>query len=433
MRIILFLVVLIPCLIFGQGEEGGAEKGVHFQGYQSWEGLVAQAKAQNKYIFVDCFATWCGPCKLMDKNIYPLDSIGEFINQRFISIRVQCDINPKDGEETRAKYGDAKRIVNEYKVKEYPTMLFFSPDGQIVHKDIGYQNPRSFTALLKSALDKDKQYFTLVREYEEGRPIQGKMGYLAECARHMGDTVLFTKLSRSYIEHLSSLTASALCKETELKFLLRLANVLSSKDNIFTWLLHNPRTADSVVHENGFSSSIVNAVIYNEEISPAIKAAMVNERTPDWNRLSQRITGQYGNEHSEVLYKGEMHWYESKKDSENLCTAAILRLESGGYLRDLQDRDNQEIVNEFSWQIFLHSHDPAKLEKALSLIDLMIDKMTDKGSLAGRVLDTKANLLYKLGRRDDAILLESRAVALAPQEKAVANSFEKMKEGKPTW
>ena len=44
-------------------------KGIHFEQGLSWKDILAKAKAEHKYIFVDCYATWCGPCKYMDKNV----------------------------------------------------------------------------------------------------------------------------------------------------------------------------------------------------------------------------------------------------------------------------------------------------------------------------------------------------------------------------
>ena len=48
-------------------------------------------------------------------------------------------------------------------------------------------------------------------------------------------------------------------------------------------------------------------------------------------------------------------------------------------------------------------------------------------------LDTKANLLYKLGKKEEGLVLEEQAVALAPKDKDIQENYEKMKNGLPTW
>ena len=44
-----------------------AAQGINFE-KSSFETLLAKAKKEKKLVFVDAYAVWCGPCKLMDKN-----------------------------------------------------------------------------------------------------------------------------------------------------------------------------------------------------------------------------------------------------------------------------------------------------------------------------------------------------------------------------
>ena len=53
----------------GKGTSQDTTKGIHFVNGLSWQEVLQKAKAENKYIFVDCYATWCGPCKAMDKEV----------------------------------------------------------------------------------------------------------------------------------------------------------------------------------------------------------------------------------------------------------------------------------------------------------------------------------------------------------------------------
>ena len=45
--------------------------GIQFEHNTTWQAVLDKAKQENKYIFVDAFTTWCGPCKMMAKNIFP--------------------------------------------------------------------------------------------------------------------------------------------------------------------------------------------------------------------------------------------------------------------------------------------------------------------------------------------------------------------------
>src|SRR5688572_25831264 len=53
----------------------------------SWQQVRENAKRENKYIFVDCYTTWCAPCKKMDKDVFSNKDVGEFINEKFIAVK----------------------------------------------------------------------------------------------------------------------------------------------------------------------------------------------------------------------------------------------------------------------------------------------------------------------------------------------------------
>jgi thiol-disulfide isomerase/thioredoxin len=44
--------------------------GIQFINGKNWSEVLALAKKENKYIFVDCYTTWCGPCKYMSGTLF---------------------------------------------------------------------------------------------------------------------------------------------------------------------------------------------------------------------------------------------------------------------------------------------------------------------------------------------------------------------------
>ncbi len=54
-------------------------RGIKFENELDWQQVLAKAKAENKYIFVDCYATWCIPCKKMDTDVYSSQKVGDFL------------------------------------------------------------------------------------------------------------------------------------------------------------------------------------------------------------------------------------------------------------------------------------------------------------------------------------------------------------------
>ncbi len=106
--------------------------------------LEARAKAnkENKLIFIDCFTTWCGPCKSMSKKIFTQKDVGDFYNKNFICVKMDMDL------------AEGISVNDKYIVDVYPTYLFIDSKGTIKHRDIGYIAAKKFIELGKTALAK---------------------------------------------------------------------------------------------------------------------------------------------------------------------------------------------------------------------------------------------------------------------------------------
>ena len=92
----------------------------------SWKEVLAEAKRQNKPVFVDIYTTWCGPCKRMAREAFPDAKVGEKFNANFISYQID------------AEKGEGIDVAKKYAVNAYPTSLYVSADGGLIHRAIGY-------------------------------------------------------------------------------------------------------------------------------------------------------------------------------------------------------------------------------------------------------------------------------------------------------
>src|ERR1700744_3062809 len=71
-------------------------QGIRFEDGYTWQQIKEKAQKEHKYIFMDCYATWCGPCKWMSKTIFPQKEVGDFMNANFINVAVQMDKTTND-------------------------------------------------------------------------------------------------------------------------------------------------------------------------------------------------------------------------------------------------------------------------------------------------------------------------------------------------
>lgn len=128
-----------------------------FQG--SWGQLLSEAKRQNKPIFVDVYTTWCGPCKLMTSQAFPNPRVAARMNEHFVNYKLD------------AEKGDGQSIAKRYGVQGYPTSLFLTPDGKLLHRAIGYNGIDKFLAEAQKAISDAKEARTMAiwnAEYDRG-------------------------------------------------------------------------------------------------------------------------------------------------------------------------------------------------------------------------------------------------------------------------
>jgi uncharacterized protein YyaL (SSP411 family) len=108
----------------------------------TWNEALALAKKENKLVFVDFYAAWCGPCKRMKKVSFADAEVANFFNQNFVNLHLD------------AEKGEGAEKANFYGVRAYPTLVFISPDGKVLKYAEGYYKPEALIKLGKQVLQK---------------------------------------------------------------------------------------------------------------------------------------------------------------------------------------------------------------------------------------------------------------------------------------
>lgn len=104
----------------------------------TWKEALTIAKKENKLIFLDIYATWCGPCKKLKSNTFSDAKVGSFYNNNFINLAM-------DGER-----GEGLVLAQKYLLKSYPTLLFIDEKGNVVTRTVGYHDSEEFIELGKT-------------------------------------------------------------------------------------------------------------------------------------------------------------------------------------------------------------------------------------------------------------------------------------------
>ncbi|MBK8554564.1 MAG: thioredoxin family protein [Lewinellaceae bacterium] len=142
-------------LLLFMGAQTTFAEGIEFY-HGSWDEAKEMAKTQQKLIFVDAFASWCGPCKRMASTVFVLPEVGEFYNANFICLKIDME-KPENA-----------AFASKYPVSAYPTLMFINAEGKIVLKEVGGKPADALIEMGKKALGMMDNLPDMDAQYEAG-------------------------------------------------------------------------------------------------------------------------------------------------------------------------------------------------------------------------------------------------------------------------
>lgn len=107
-----------------------------------WNAAIKKASAQKKYIFVDCYATWCGPCKMLKIQTFSNKKVADFFNQNFVNVSIDME------------KGQGPKLAEQWKIQAYPTMIIFDENAKPVLGTMGFMKADDLMRFAEQALAK---------------------------------------------------------------------------------------------------------------------------------------------------------------------------------------------------------------------------------------------------------------------------------------
>jgi thiol-disulfide isomerase/thioredoxin len=156
----------------------GLRAQISFQ-HGTFQEAVALAKKENKPLFVDVFAEWCGPCKYMARTAFVDEELGKLFNEQFIALKL-------DGEKN-----DGPQIMQQFNITAYPTLLFFYPDGSLASKEIGAMDADQLKTKAMLCLNPSSNPLFLARKkyFSSTKTREDQKKYLAVLAQYDLDSL----------------------------------------------------------------------------------------------------------------------------------------------------------------------------------------------------------------------------------------------------
>lgn len=342
----------------------------------NFKSILAKAKKENKLVFIDAYAVWCGPCKLMVKNIFPLKPVGDYYNANFVNAKIDME------------KGEGIDLAKKYNVKVFPTYLFINGDGEEVHRTIGYVEEKDFIQFAMDAGDPNKRLTALKQKFEKGEKDSEFLLNLAELTVY-NDTEFSNRVLERYF------AAKPEINQGNLQLLFQaMKSTEGAPYKIFT-----ERKADilKIIPEKNV-----------ENIEKNVKVNTVMSKA--YNTTTKKL--------DEAYFLTETQKFMTKEDSEKL----LKRVKSS---RALKDKDfatyekinlelykdysaaSSEELNSLAWNFFENVTTKSSLEMAVKWAQ---ESVTKKESYANT--DTLANLYNKIGDKKNAKIWAQKSVEL---------------------
>lgn len=368
------------------------EKGIQFEKNSSWEQIVTKAQKENKHIFVDCFTTWCGPCKMLDKGAFASEKAGEFFTKNLVAFKLQMDRTPKDEESVMNNYGLSEKFEKDYFVRAYPTMLIFNPKGELVHRIVGGGNIEDTQLIeqINAGLNPETQSSNLKKRYEKGEKSPAFLKLFVNfLIQSFDDNILTAKVCKEYLA-----TQSNWSLEENQQFVIYVAWKKDSKE--FDYVKNHEKDFESYLkmNYNMNAKRFISDVKRNDCFNKSLDA---KTQKIDNVKLETNLKKEFGEEETKlIILKYKIYGFQNEKTFNAEYVSLVNQLMS-------LDKDISAVeLNQYAWIFFEKSDDKELLKQALKWAIMSVEKSSEPYNN-----DTVANLLFKIG--DDMNLAKTYA------------------------
>lgn len=364
-----FLLLLLNNVVFAQNTATTEGEALTFI-RENFGEAMQKARAENKLVFIDAYTTWCGPCKMMDKQTFSDDDVAAFFNEKFVNLKLDME------------KGDGQTIQLRYKIAAFPTLLFLNADGEVVHKALGFQDAEQFLAIGKVALSSDQTFAAWATRYNKG---EREPKFLKEYAE---------KLSEAYDDHRFAVAEEYLATQTDL---FSFPNLDFSMR--FTEGVESPRFPFLVTNQKAFEKKFTKDEI-SLKIQELVTDFLMDEKNlPTLGRADSLIRFVYPEKSDRMSKNYHLSYYRLKGDRDNYAASAVQ------YFKKYDDNPDEliETATTFLEQI----DDKSLLGKAIKWAKRATKKQI---TVTNKML--VAQLLNKLGKTSKARKAAEEAVEI---------------------
>ena len=334
---------------------------------------LEKAKKENKPVMMDAYTTWCGPCKMMDKQVFTNDTVADFYNAHFIPFKLDME------------KGEGPEVGKRYEVMAYPNFLFIAPDGSILHRTTGAKPAQAFINDGKNALNPEKRYAAYQKKYEAGNR---DPEFLAQFV--MLKAIASLDNSKEFKDYLATQNNKDLLQRRNWN-MIQYSTQYSEQPGFARFIKSYPDFAKTYPKDSVdqfvlrvFENDIYRAKSKNDAETLAKKKAEL---------IKLNIQGA-----DRVILTSDAELLLKKGDLKNYG-ATVIKLVDSYHL------NNPGALNNYAWAFYENISDKKMLARAADWSEKAVAMYPDYATI-----DTQAAVLYKLGRKKEAQAAAEKAI-----------------------
>lgn len=356
--------------------------------HTAWKDIKAKAKKENKLIFVDAFTTWCGPCKQMAKSIFTNDTVADFYNTNFINAKIDME------------KGEGLEIAKQYNVACYPNLLFIDGNGNLVHRVAGSMPASMFVELGKTAKDDSKNFSYYVKNYEAKKT---DAQFVAAYVNALSGTCL--EPEKELAQYFSLQSEKDLWNDANWEMIKNYTSDLDSRE--FKFIIDNKEKLIALHGESEVNGKMT--VVAGNSMHAIITAKPFDQSRYD--RAREQIAALHINTARMILFEAGLNLARQKKDWNTFSELALKEV-------DVLYGNDPNSLNTVAWDFYENVTDKTALVKAEEWAKKSVDL-----EAAYPNLDTYASLLYKNGKKTEALATANKAIEFAKKEGYPADEY----------
>ena len=190
------------------------------------------------------------------------------------------------------------------------------------------------------------------------------------------------------------------------------------------------------------SQRVVVSLVQEFDINAQAEKSRLAGITPNWKKMERETRKKYGKKITGKIFPDvETAFFQKNKNWAGYVKSVNKRIKifppkAGGKVFGRQAIGGGGLgdafgLNFYAWTLFLNCDDKEILPIGIRWTEMAA--ILDTSAYRANYVDTKANLLYRSGRIEDAIKVEESALQIDQNNKSIIEVLGKMKAGKPTW